>query len=87
MQVAEEKLNEMDSLSRLGHYVAVLENSWTSVDQNATDLLNDLDEALEVMSAELFRKFYNDFFYALKLTIRSFSFIRMNILMLVLQLM
>ena len=46
--VAEEQLSKSDSILRLGHYVTVLENDWTSVDKSATELRNDLDETLEV---------------------------------------
>jgi len=46
--VTEERLSTLDSLSRLRHYVAMLNADWTSLVQNATKHRNDLDEALEV---------------------------------------
>jgi len=46
--VADEMLSSSDSLSRLGHYVAILDCDWTSVVKNATELRNDVDETLEV---------------------------------------
>jgi len=46
--VAEQKLGTLDSLLRLGHYVAVLDADWSNVIQTSTQHRNDLDEALEV---------------------------------------
>jgi len=50
-EVDEDELSKSDSVSRLGHYVVVLENNWTSVDNSATELHNELDETLEVWTA------------------------------------
>jgi len=48
-----DKLSTVDSTTRLGHYVAVLASSWTSVVDDATELHNELDETLEVQTGLL----------------------------------
>jgi len=49
IQVAEDKLSTLDSLSRLGHYVIILDSDWSTVVKDATELRNDIDETLEVL--------------------------------------
>ena len=48
IEVAEDKLSTLDSLSRLGHYIIVLDSDWSTVVKDATELRNDIDETLEV---------------------------------------
>lgn len=51
-EVVEEKLSTLDSLSRLGHYVSVLDCDCTAVVKDATNLRNDIDETLEVLTVD-----------------------------------
>ena len=46
--VDESVLSSLDPLSRLAHYVAVLSCNWSNVNENATRLRDDVDEAVEV---------------------------------------
>jgi len=46
--VDESLLSLLDPLSRLAHYVAVLSCNWSNVNENATRLRDDVDEAVEV---------------------------------------